>query len=191
VRCEIEREVEGRDGGNDADRNSDRVAPPSGSRRVRVDRDAAAGKGPRLDRGEGQRLHTPVDLNERLLQRLADLTGEEAGELLAALADRGGGSVEYLRTLVRVQRLAHRLRGRRDGRPRLGRADERNRGERRAVPGGAHDTCLVARHRLAAHGQRPHGYRGFDLRHAASRSTPDELRCYTPVFPHADTPFAP
>src|SRR6266545_2691502 len=103
---------------------------------MRVDRDAAASQRARFDRGEDQRLRTAVDLDERLLQRLADLAGEQARELLAALADRGGGSVEDLRALVR-------------------------------------------------------GQRGFDLRHATSGSTTDEVRCYTTVFLYADTPFAP
>src|SRR5204863_6932795 len=103
VRCEVEREVEGSYRGDDADRNPDRVAAPSGSRRMRVDRDAAAGERARLDRGERQCLHAPVDLDEGLLQRLADLAREQPRELLTTLAGRGRGPVEDLRTLVRRQ----------------------------------------------------------------------------------------
>ena len=191
VGCEVEREVERSDCGHHADRNPNRVAAPSDSSGVRVDRDAAAGERARLDRREGERLHAPVDLDERLLQRLADFAGEQSRKFLAALADRRCGSVEDLRALVRRQRFAHRLRRRGDRHPRLRRAHEGNCGDRRAVPRRTHNTRLVARHHLAAHGQRLHGHRTLDLRHATSGSTTDEVRCYSTVFPYAETPFAP
>jgi hypothetical protein len=137
---------------------------------VCIERNPAAGQRARLDRREGERLNAPVDLHERLLQRFADLTRQQAGELLTALADRVCRSVENLRALVCGKSLTHRLRGRGDRPPRLVGSDDRNRGYCRSVPGRADDPRFVAAQRLAAHDQRLNGHRGFDLRHATSGS---------------------
>ena len=101
VRGKVERKVEGRDRRDDPDRNADRVSASADPRRVRVERDSAPGERARLDRGKGQRLNAAVDFHQRLLQRLADLAGEQAREILAALAGRVGGAVEDLGALVR------------------------------------------------------------------------------------------
>src|SRR6266699_1914236 len=88
VRGKVERKVEGRDRRDDPDRNADRVPASADPRRMRVDRDSAPGERARLDRGKGQCLNAAVDFHQRLLQRLADLAGEQAREMLAALAGR-------------------------------------------------------------------------------------------------------
>ena len=120
MRDEVEREVEGRDRADDADRlpQCEGELPRAGLRRVHGHHLARELAG--LDRGHRERRHRPRRLDLRRLRRLARLVGDLPGDLLVAAAQLGGDTDEDLGPFVGRQRLAHRGLGRIDGPSGLG-----------------------------------------------------------------------
>ena len=130
VRDQIEREVERRDRADDADRAAQREAQLALAGLGRIHRHHLAGELARLDRGERVGGHGALGLDPRGLERLPGLVGDLAGHLVVAAAEAHGDLDEDLGTLVRGERLAHRLGGCVDRPLRLCGARLRRRGRR-------------------------------------------------------------
>ena len=138
VRDEVEREVEGRDRADDADRTAQRERELAGAGLRSVHRDHLAGELPRLDRGERERGHRARRLDPGSLERLAGLGGDRLRDLLVAAAELAGDADEDLGPLVRRQGLLHRRLGGVDGAPGLRRAGLRDSADDLAGVGRAH-----------------------------------------------------
>ena len=138
VRDEVEREVEGRDRADDADRLPQREGELPGARLRGVHRDHLAGELARLDRREREGGHRAGGLDAGGLERLARLGRDGLRDLLMAASELARDADEDLGPLVRRQRLPHRSLGGVDGAPGLGRARLRDPPDDVAGIGGAH-----------------------------------------------------
>ena len=108
VRDEVEREVEGRDRGDDPDRHAERerdLAHPGGRR---VHRHGVAGELARLDRRHGEGRDRAGSLDPCRLHGLARLSGDRPSRVVGALCEKSGDAVEDGGTLVRRQWVRHR-----------------------------------------------------------------------------------
>ena len=150
VRDEVEREVEGRDRADDADRLPQREGelPCAGLRRVH--RHHLAGELARLDRGEREGGHRARGLDAGGLERLAGLGRDRLRDLLVAAAEVARDADEDLGALVRRQRLPHRRLGGVDRPPGLGGARLRDPPDDVAGVGGAHLDPVAGLDPLAA-----------------------------------------
>ncbi len=93
---EVQREVEGADGTDDADRHAEGEAELALSRRGRVERDHLAGQLAGLDGRELERADRTLGLDAGRADRLGGLLGDDPRELLDPLLQPARGGVEDL-----------------------------------------------------------------------------------------------
>ena len=120
VRDEVEREVEGADRADDADREPHRERELALARLRGVHGNHLACELPCLDRRHRVGRHRARDLDPGGLERLARLGRDPARCLVGPLAERTGHAHEDVGALVRREGLAHCGLGRVDRRSRLG-----------------------------------------------------------------------
>ena len=100
VRGEVQREVEGADARDGPDREAARDADATAARRVEVERDRLADHPLRLLAAEPERERRPVDLRERVLDRLARLARDERADLVAPRGDARADAAQGRAALV-------------------------------------------------------------------------------------------
>ncbi len=100
VRGQVEREVEGADGGHRSDREAPRDAQATARGRHQVERDRLPGHPLGFLGAEAEGQHGAIDLDQRVADRLAGLEGDGPPELLASGPDARADLAQDPTTLV-------------------------------------------------------------------------------------------
>ena len=100
---QIQRVIEGRDGGDDADRLEDREGPPICARRRQPHRDFPPGHDAQLVGGVAHAVDGAVGFDQRVGQRLAPLARDLTSEMLALAFHQFCELAEDLDPLMRLQ----------------------------------------------------------------------------------------